>query len=458
VDFLSDYYIYSNCRKLQKDNFPEFLSKESKISLQKIFESCEPDKDIPPDKIDEIHELWKDLLSDAIIYLKRKDKREFRNVKKEEPRPDKVAFGVDDLYKYFEEYREFEALLYGADRFYRDHIMHVFRVWLIGNWLIEKFDSKIFWDFKEIYKKNRGLDISNEEVLAMWCIIALTHDLGYPLDKIEKVRDRIEAMMAYFGGTGTSEPGFQIPAHHHFINDFILQFISSKLISNKESAKKDKKDFFKTARQSKYYLKFSKSFENFDHGIISCILLMKNLVYFLESDLDLSNPFTDLEDARQFYIRREILRAIASHTCTDIYHLHPNSLAFILILADELQISGRPTFSELKIGRPMLKLCVKIPIISKKKIQIELKVVEEEIVGHDEEGGKELFFALCRKWHKWLRGALDASRREFVFSFKAGVKSSKGKIMKYKFINKPYNQVEIYVDNKNEDLAKTLYS
>lgn len=449
MDFLSDYYIFSNCRKLQTDNFPEFLSENSEKSLKKILESCKPDKDILPDRIDEIHVLWKDLLGDAIIYLKRKDKREFRNVKKK-PRPDKVAFGVDDLYKYFEKYREFEALLYGADRFYRDHIMHVFKVWLIGNWLIEKFNSKIHWDIEKISRKNKGLDISNEEVSAMWCIIALTHDLGYPLDKIEKVKDKIEAMMAYFGGTGTSGPGFQIPAHHHFINDFILQFISSKLVVNENSIKKG---HFQTAKQSKYYLKFSKSFEKFDHGIISCILLMKNLVYFLESDLDLSNPFTDQEDARQFYIRREILRAIASHTCTDIYHLHPNSLAFILILADELQISGRPTFSELKIGRPMLKLCVKIPIISKNEIEIELKVVEEE----DEEGENALFYALCRKWHKWLRGALDASRRKFNFLFKVEVQSSKGKIKEYKFINKPYNQVEIYVDNKEEDLAKVLY-
>ena len=106
----------------------------------------------------------------------------------------------------------------------------------------------------------------------------------------------------------------------------------------------------------------------------------------------------------------------------------------------------------------MLKLCVKIPIISKKKIQIELKVVEEKIVGYAEEGGKELFFALCRKWHKWLRGALDASWREFNFLFKAEVQSSKGVINEYKFINKHYNQVEIYIDNKEEDLAKALYS
>lgn len=457
MDFLSDHYIFINCNKLQTDSLPEFLNEKSKEFLQKLTKSCKPDKNIPPEKTDEIHELWKDLLSDAIIYLKSKDKREFRN-DKQKPILDKVAFGVDALYKYFEEYREFEALLYGAERFYRDHIMHVFRVWLIGIWLIEKFDSKIIWDFEEINNKNTAIGISKEEVLAMWCIIALTHDLGYPLDKIEKVRDKIVAMMAYFGGAGTAGPSFQIPAHHHFINDFILQFISSKLILNNELSEKDKKGFFKTARQSKYYLKFSKSFENFDHGIVSCILLMKNLVYFLESDLDLSNPFTDQEDARQFYIRREILRAIASHTCTDIYHLHPNSLAFILILADELQIWGRLTFSELKIGRQKLKLLVKIPKISKQKIDIEFNIIEEEIVPPDKEGGRELFFTLCRKWHKWLRGALDASERKFDFLFKANVQSSNGKIKKYKFINKPYNLVEIYVDDKVEDLEKVLYS
>lgn len=455
MDFLSDYYIYHNCQKLKPRKFPTFLSTTSKKSLRKILKKCAP-SDIPPDKIDDIHDLWKELLSDAIIYLKRKDKREFGDVD-QMPELDKVAFGVEDLYKYFEEYRGFEALLYGADRFYRDHIMHVFRVWLIGIWLIEKFESKTHWDFEETNRKNGVFTISNDEVSAMWCIIALTHDLGYPLDKIEKVRNKIEAMMTYFGGVGSSEPAFQIPTHHHFINDFILQFISSKLIPNKESGEEDNKNLFKTARQSKYYLKFSKSFENFDHGIISCILLMKNLVYFLESDLDLSNPFTDPEDARQFYIRREILRAIASHTCTDIYHLHPNSLAFILILADELQISGRPTFSELKIGRTKLDPLVKIPIISKQKINIELRIIEEKRASHNGEGGEELFFALCRKWHKWLRGALDASRREFIFSFKAEVKSSERKIKEYKFINKPYNQVEIYIDHKKKDLAKTLY-
>jgi len=57
VDFLSDHYIFTNCKRLQIGSFPEFLSKSSEISLQKILESCEPGKDILPDKIDEIYAL-----------------------------------------------------------------------------------------------------------------------------------------------------------------------------------------------------------------------------------------------------------------------------------------------------------------------------------------------------------------------------------------------------------------
>ena len=66
-------------------------------------------------------------------------------------------------------------------------------------------------------------------------------------------------------------------------------------------------------------------------GAISAILMAKSLVYFLESDLclDSRSPLGE-EDARQFLIRREILRAVAAHTCPDIYHLEFDSLAFLL--------------------------------------------------------------------------------------------------------------------------------
>lgn len=80
------------------------------------------------------------------------------------------------------------------------------------------------------------------------------------------------------------------------------------------------------------------------------------MVYFLESDLtfDSWKPLKK-EDARQFLIRREILRAIASHTCQDIYHLDFNTLSFLLYIVDEIQCWGRPTLEELQHGPTDIK-------------------------------------------------------------------------------------------------------
>jgi len=280
----------------------------------------------------------------------------------------------------------------------------------------------------------------------------LTHDLGYPLHKIEKVRRKIADMMTYFGSGSYAEAGFQVPTHHHFINDFILQFISSKLDYGEEGIN-NAQPLFRTARQSKYYLKFSRSFENFEHGIVSCMLLMKNLVYFLESDLDLSKPFADPEDARQFYIRREILRAIASHTCTDIYHLYPNSLAFILVLSDELQAWGRPTFSEMKAGNQVSEQKIKVPVVSERTIGMEIELIAPPTPDRKTNAEEGIIFRF-RQWHKWLRSALGAGERSFVFALKI----SDGSRKEYRFVSKPGNVVEIYIDNKEQDMAAMLYS
>ncbi len=357
---LNDRFIIQHCQSLEPSHYPAFLSDDTRSSLKTFLHKYDHNgPNLDSVQIDSFPDLWKELLSDAITYLKEKDKRE-GGVQR-----DLVAFGVKELHTYFEEYRSFEAILYGADRFYRDHVMHVFRVWLLGIWLIEKFTYKIHFD-----SRLKGT-IDNEEIMAMWCVIALTHDLGYPLDKVEKVHDKINSMMRYFGESGSTERPFQTPVQHHFINDFILRFIGSKLKKTRTEITHP----FRTAIQSKFYLKFSKSLEKFDHGIISCILLMKNLIYFLESDLDLGSPF-DQEDARQFSIRREILRAIACHTCTDIYHLYPNSLSFILILADELQIWERPTFKEIKGGIEGFRLDVGVPVVNPTRIEIEIQMIE----------------------------------------------------------------------------------
>lgn len=449
---LNDQYVitHSMCLKT-RSNYPHFITSASRTKLKTFLSNIDTRTgNISNEQIDRLPTLWKELLSDAITFLKMKDKREW-DQRGNEPARDLVAFGVEELHKYFEEYRSFEAILYGADGFYRDHVMHVFRVWLLGMWLIEEeFRSSINIDYKL-----KDSSISNDEIIAMWCIIALGHDLGYPLDKVEKVHEKINTMMRYFGQTGNSERPFQTPVQHHFINDFILKFIGSKLIKRRKN-RGEMIRRFGTALQAKYYLKFSKSLEKFDHGIISCILLMKNLVYFLESDLDLGSPF-DQEDARQFSIRREILRAIAGHTCTDIYHLYPNSLPFILILADELQIWERPTFKEIKGGSHGWAINVFVPNVSMQDIKIKLELEETKELGAGLKAGEDFFRSVAKKWHKWLRSALDVSKRNFSFSFETKIVPIKGKDVTYIFRNEPGQGAKVLKGDEELELATFLH-
>lgn len=449
--WLTDKQVIDACSLRDPANLPLFLTPRSREKVRRFLKSCKSDYLPARGAEEELNSLWTGLLSDAITFLKVKDQRE--NPPATGPNRDSIAFGVEALSKYFREYNAFEALLY-SDRFYRDHIMHVFRVWLVGIWILGLVPP-VYFDKPD----SPGLYISPDETDAMWCIIALTHDLGYPLDKFEKVTGRIESMMTYFGGHERSDTGFRIPTHHHFINDFILTFISSKLVprevekvGNEGQQSQEKQPAFQTAKQSKFYLKFSKSFEIFDHGIVSCVLLMKNLVYFLESDLDLGRPFDKNEDARQFYIRREMLRSIASHTCTDIYHLHPDSLAFVLILADELQVWRRPTFYALKGGVGQeLTLKAEVPSISKSAIKLSFEVAARKNDERTRKESRDYVFALCRKWQKWLRSALGASERTFEVTLACRVRAARS-VTEYQFKSIPKGQPTLFIDGKGQDL------
>ena len=85
--------------------------------------------------VDQIKELWKIVIGKSIKCLRFFDKREpfIENASKHP-----VAYGINELGSYFEEYTQFESMLYGGGKYYRDHVVHVFRVWLLGlNCLLE---------------------------------------------------------------------------------------------------------------------------------------------------------------------------------------------------------------------------------------------------------------------------------------------------------------------------------
>ena len=319
---------------------------------------------------EKIKDLWGVLIKKSLNCLRFFDAREpFQKATDKRPH----ACGVSELVNYFSDYSKFETTLYGSSKYYRDHVMHVFRVWLIGINLLLKDSCK----YLDKIVVEAGYDVNAYEKLSMWTLISLSHDLGYPLQKAMEVIEKTKTMMTSFVSNPMINMDLSFSGVQNSMNDFVLRFVSSKMWEinpetrqtkeyTKESFKEEQerinqleenerfneinKKRYVARLQPKYYFKLQKSLEHSQHGILSSLIIYKHLLYFLESDYSLNEDYMfDYEDSRQYYIRREILRAIASHTCHDIYQNDMLRFSFMLILCDDAQEWGRKSISELYI-------------------------------------------------------------------------------------------------------------
>lgn len=360
-------------KQIVEDSKLIFISEETKDNMKLYMK--DPVRD-------NAKKLWQDLLIDAICILKINDKRERlyedtkkiiekkqNNFTKKFKKIRKIStYGIDEIAEYFDDFVKFESVLYGTGEFYRDHIHHVLQVWAVGIGLIagvdpiklnfsedfsiadEMFHFEIeFAKEKEIGeadKKTEKWMISQSELWSMWTIIALCHDLGYPLEKASQINQKIKKIVSHFGCLSFNELNFNFDLLNGFIVDKFLNVVASKTVRGGSGCEKNN-GFHKTDVQEKYHDKISKSLEEYKHGMFSGLLVFKKLTYFLETDYSPNNNSLSDEDLRQFFIRKEILRAICGHTCPKIYHLDVSTLSFLLIICDELQEWGRPRLEEL---------------------------------------------------------------------------------------------------------------
>lgn len=332
---------------------------------------------------DVLEDLWTRLLTDALRWLKRKDPREYSD----NPKVDSDSFfnrqslGTERLDKVLGAFTNFESLMYGArpDR-YRDHVTHTFRVWIIGHGFLKGCLAG------RLRVPENDVEISNEEWECIWAITALCHDIGYPLTELDNINQRAKDALRPQGLEPAGDLSYVFSPRVRPLQDTILRMMSSKAV---RIATNDS-EAYATHLQNKYYMKFVNSFGEPEHGVVSALVVGKSLVYFLESDFsqDALAPLSS-EDARQFVIRREILRSIAAHTCPEIYHLRFDTLAFLLFIVDELQCWGRPTFEQLmrerQSGRPDgVEDKVRLVHFDGKRVEIEVETAgnwsEEEDV------------------------------------------------------------------------------
>ncbi len=454
-------------RQIADSENSNFISQSTKNSLRAYVD----DSNIVASK-----NLWKDLLIDAIAILKINDYREkiYNDAKKDnngffaafEDIRKTNSYGINEIDKYFDEFIEFESVLYGIDKHYRNHVEHVLQVWAIGISLIVNKKISLYDGFKinndfhfmiaDDAPQDKPKSISKSELWSMWTIVALCHDLGYPIEKTSQINRQAKKIISHFGNIQFTELNYNFDIFNTFLVEKFIDIISSKATIN------DIGNEGYTSIQTKYRDKLSKSIEDYRHGVFSSLLLFKNLTYFLETDYYISKSNLSAEDTRQFYIRKEILRAMAGHTCPKIYHIHLNTLPFLLILCDELQEWNRPKFNEFINGASktepevFLKIFETDPV---QKITIELDYKEIEISKSEEER-KYYVDNRFKMLHCLLRSAKDDSERKIIFEWIIGFRN-----MRYSFLfDSTQNSFNILntkkqrVSSSGEDNSKEIFN
>lgn len=150
-------------------------------------------------------------------------------------------------------------------------------------------------DYLERITIQKNVEVNNLEKLSIWSMIALTHDLGYPLEKAQGIIEKTKSMMKTFVSNPTISMDLSFNGIQTNMNDYVVRFISSKMreckplcVQNREN---QEEKHYVARLQPKYYYKFEKSLEGYKHGILSATIIYKLLIYFLESDFSINEDY-----------------------------------------------------------------------------------------------------------------------------------------------------------------------
>jgi hypothetical protein len=248
---------------------------------------------------------------------------------------------LQDLHVCFEKMVDFEEMLFGAERFYRDHVVHSLWVYLLGEYVRSKDKGhvQISWPSWQVLAcpgdcgtvqfrtlQARLKSKLKKKIDAAWCVIALCHDMGYPLEKVCVFDREINKFLAHlsvesnFFRTPTAGPFWlSIPAIQQEVISEVLSFASRQLHVGANGKTH-------SVVYNPVYFDLCKDFPSGRHGLASAYILYRLIVApwiknwkarKLESIQGTSSvEFKSQDLASRFQVWASILEAIISHTCS----------------------------------------------------------------------------------------------------------------------------------------------
>ncbi len=489
AELIYDYFIKKN---YNVDKNPHFFIKKEK-TLEKSVRFLKILRDLEKEDLSEKQrtkrlidlseittKLWGSMLKDALDSLDDAD---------DYPHSDTIS-GVVRLKRYISKFKGFEMLLYGSDKWYRDTIYHQLWFYFVGEYLFssEGFDIMA----KLLESKNKGwyceppdevIKISKEGARhASFCVIALCHDLGKPLQKFHSINKAISIMLEEYKFLHFTPFKVEFPITYQPMLNFLVERLGQIGIPDRDGDEstdkgrlilKKKKDICPKVNVKKknvqekeetYFVKmkdymfnqphmqaiYSTALAELDHGLLSCLLLMESFRRFKGGD-PYHNWKMECESKwiqKSYMTSQYILKPIAYHSMdstqvNDIYLSY-----FWVFLIDDLIEAYRPT----RAGKDFISqsMCkVRIKEASMKKIHLNFEFIRFENQKHKERTKNVIHFFI----DKIVRFTNLLLIEDFIFKLEVEMKTEDNKqeiFMEYKYLKKKTKEKHIRLKYKKE--------
>ncbi len=272
--------------------------------------------------------------------------------------------GNSRLFGFLKAATEFEDILYGSEKFYRDHTLHSLWVYFIGEYILRDclphVYSNLNWYLINSITEDPGQYTGKAHLIrsaekretklrkkvderknAIWCIMALCHDLAYSLEKLDSLNERVRKVLSFFDLPDFVHIGYSLDIEHQYIVSQFLESMAMDVVIVPD--RNEKAVSVKCYRDDSVYWELCRALEKKQHGILSAYLIYKTVGIFAETWVRGPAEEWGLEDSEAVdnIIRGDILFAIAQHEFDFSYLYQLSSLADVLVLSDELEEFSR---------------------------------------------------------------------------------------------------------------------
>lgn len=340
-----------------KDNLPKFLSKDGLINdlIVKVNESLLNNSDnFHASCLENGKELMKHIIAESIGFLSNEiDSPKNRSIK--------------SIKNYIDAFTVFEEMLFGLDQTYRDHTLHSLWVYLYGHEFIVNMGGYSQIEiagqmFIDHYNQDGTLKLrlqaetikgKEEHLEATWGMIAILHDLGYPIEAISnkpqevfgKILDPFALdFMSFFQIDYAS----RISLLYQNISDLVSTMYRPRGLDENEREELYKKYEKKgqpiiikryptTSKDEAHEMEFKIASVDKRHAAWSAILAFKNIKYLHESDYRGGG----VRNYLKLLTRRDILSSILHHISEEPADIAVNRFQFILLLIDDIEEAAR---------------------------------------------------------------------------------------------------------------------